>query len=235
MSPRGVAMGVLGALALGACASPTGRLRDAEREHQVLSEEVAERTRAVQAVQTYTEALRSPGSTGRSFRMYYSPAALEQLASQLFPLRMAARNFHPQLQGEVVLERLSDMRFGADNTFTCRATLHGENLRYTGSVPKMYQARVRGFQAGVASGVVVELSGTLSMGSDSALLARVQATRAKLKTNSDASAEDMLRGQMNERVLRTPFPFSVAIAGGNGAPRGAVLTANHLVITYSAE
>ncbi|ATB27533.1 hypothetical protein [Melittangium boletus] len=235
MRTRAVAFLALGALVAGGCANPAGRLREAERENQRLSGEVAELTRAVQSVNAYTEELRAPGAAGRSFRMYYSPASLEQMASQLFPLRMAARNFHQQLQGEVILERLSDVRFGADNTFTCRATLRGENIRYTGSVPKMYQARVRQFQSGVASGVVADLVVELSMSPDNTLLARAHATRTKLRVNSDSSAEDMLRGQMNDRVLRTPFSFSLSIPGGNVVPRGMLLTANHLVITYAPE
>jgi hypothetical protein len=230
---------VLGLLALGAfagagCATdPATRMRLADKENQRLTRELAETDRALQSVTGYTEELRSPGKAGRSFSMYYSPTALQQMASQLFPMRMAARGFHQQLQGEVILERITDVRFGPSNTLTCRAELRGENIRYTGSVPKAYQAEVRKFQSGVASGVVADLVVELSMTADNVLLARAKATRTRLKTNSSGQAEGMLRDAMNERVLRTPFAFDLTIQGGNAVPRRMVLTANHLVVTYA--
>jgi hypothetical protein len=42
----------------------------------------------------------------------------------------------------------------------------------------------------------------------------------------------MLRNALNERVLRLPFTFDLTLPSG-GAPRGMVLTANHLVVTYA--
>jgi hypothetical protein len=224
---------LLGALVGTGCAtSPATRMRMAEKESQRITQELQATDRALQSVNAYVEELRSPGKAGRSFNMYYTPASLEQLASQLLPMRMAARNFHQQLEGEVIVERISDMRFGPSNTLTCTVLMRGENIRYTGSVPKSYQDDVRRFQAGVAAGVVATMTVELSL-VDTSLVARARAMRTKLKVNSDSTSEGMLKSQMNERVLRAPFGFDLTIQGGNAVPRRMVLTANHLVVTYA--
>jgi hypothetical protein len=224
---------LLVALAGTGCATnPATRMRLAEKENQRITQELQATDLALQSVTAYSEELRSPGKAGRSFSMYFTPATLEQMASQLLPMRMAARNFHQQLEGEVIVERISDVRFGPSNTFTCTALLRGENIRYTGSVPKSYQDDVRRFQAGVAAGVVADMMVELSL-VDTSLVARARAMRTKLKVNSNSSAEGMLRQQMNDRVLRTPFGFDLTIQGGNAVPRRMVLTANHLVVTYA--
>jgi hypothetical protein len=230
LHPRVVALVAL--LGAGCAADPATRMRQAEKENLRLTRELEETDRALQSVNAHTEELRSPGKAGRSFHMYYTPAALEQLVSRMLPMRMAARNFHRQLEGEVLVERLSDVRFGPLNTLTCRALLRGDNVRYTGSVPKAYREEVRKFQAGVAAGVVADFVVELSM-EERSLVARAQATRTKLLAHSSSMGEDMLREQMNERVLRTPFTFDLTIEGGNAVPRRMVLTANHLVVTYA--
>jgi hypothetical protein len=208
-------------------------MRLAEKENQRLTRELEETDRALQSVTAYTGELRSPGNAGRSFSMYYTPTALEQMASQLLPMRMAARNFHKQLEGEVIIERISDIHFGPLNTLTCRAVMRGDNIRYTGRVPKAYQSEVRKFQSGVAAGVVADFVVELSMSSDNALVARARATQTRLKAHSSGSAEGMLRDQMNERVLRLPFAFDLTLQGSGAVPRRMVLTANHLVVTYA--
>lgn len=233
---RALRLGLLALWAVtgaGCATDPASRLRWAEKENRRLTEELAETERALQSVTGYTEELRSPGKTGRSFTMYYTPASLEQLASQLMPMRMAARNFHKQLQGEVIIERISDVRFGPNNTLTCRAEMRGENIRYTGDVPKAYRDEVRKFQSGVASGVVADFVVELSMNAENVLLARAQATRTRLKANSNGQAEGMLRDAMNDRVLRLPFVFDLTLQGGNAVPRRMVLTANHLSVMYA--
>jgi hypothetical protein len=223
---------VLALAGTGCGTSAAARLQMAQRENQRITQETQAVEQSLQSVNAYTEELRSPGKAGRSFNMYFTPASLEQMASQLLPMRMAARNFHQQLEGEVIIERLSDFRFGPSNTLTCTALLRGENIRYTGSVPKSYQDDVRRFQAGVAAGVVADMSVELSL-VDTSLVARARALRTKLKVNSNSSAEGMLRQQMNDRVLRAPFGFDLTIQGGNAVPRRMVLTANHLVVTYA--
>ncbi|MFE8601758.1 hypothetical protein [Archangium violaceum] len=232
---RALSLGLLVAWAvasMGCGTSAATRLRSAEQDNRLLNEEQQQLDRALQSVSRYTEGLRSSGKAGRSFSMYYTPAALEQMAAQLLPMRMPARTFDQQLLGEVVIERISDVRFGPLNTFTCRAEMRGDNIRYNGSVPKAYQAEVRKFQSGVAAGVVADLVVELSMGSDNSLMARAHASRTKLKANSSSQSEGMLRNALNERVLRLPFTFDLTLPGG-GAPRGMVLTANHLVVTYA--
>jgi hypothetical protein len=217
---------------VGCASNPATRMRMAEKENQRITQELQATDRALQSVNSYTEELRSPGKAGRSFNMYFTPASLEQMASQLLPMRMAARNFHQKLEGEVIVERISDIRFGPSNTLTCTALMRGENIRYTGSVPKSYQDDVRRFQAGVASGVVASMTVQLSL-EDTALVARARAMRTKLQSNSNGTAESMLKDQMNDRVLRAPFGFDLTIQGGNAVPRRMVVTANHLVVTYA--
>ncbi|WNG60543.1 hypothetical protein F0U59_41930 [Archangium gephyra] len=232
---RALSLGLLVAWAVastGCGTSAATRLRSAEQDNRLLTEEQQQLDRALQSVSRYTEGLRSSGKAGRSFSMYYTPAALEQMAAQLLPMRMPARTFDQQLLGEVVIERISDVRFGPLNTLTCRAEMRGDNIRYNGSVPKAYQAEVRKFQSGVAAGVVADLVVELSVGGDNALMARAHASRTKLKANSSSQSEGMLRNALNERVLRLPFTFDLTLPGG-GAPRGMVLTANHLVVTYA--
>ncbi|KFA93474.1 hypothetical protein [Archangium violaceum] len=232
---RALSLGLLVAWAVastGCGTSAATRLRSAEQDNRRLTEEQQQLDRALQSVSRYTEGLRSSGKAGRSFSMYYTPAALEQMAAQLLPMRMPARTFDQNLLGEVVIERVSDVRFGPLNTLTCRAEMRGDNIRYNGSVPKAYQAEVRKFQSGVAAGVVADLVVELSMGGDNALMARAHASRTKLKANSSSQSEGMLRNALNERVLRLPFTFDLTLPGG-GAPRGMVLTANHLVVTYA--
>ncbi|HEX8820578.1 MAG TPA: hypothetical protein VF794_11680 [Archangium sp.] len=224
---------VLGALVGTGCATnPATRMRSAEKENQRLTQQLQDADRALQSVNAHLGELRSPGGSGRSFSMYYTPASLEQLASQVLPMRMAARNFHQKLQGDVIVERISDIRFGPSNTLTCRALLRGENVRYTGSVPKPYQAEVRRFQEGVAAGVMADLVVELSL-SDTGLRARAHATRTKLKAHSSANSEGMLREQVNERALRVPFTFDLTVQGTGAVARRMVLTANHLVVTYA--
>ena len=231
---RGLRLGLaLVALAgMGCAANPASRLRTAEKENQRLTQQVQDADRALQSVSAYTEELRSPGKSGRSFHLYFTPAALEQQASRVLPMRMPARGFHEKLSGDGIVERLYDIRFGPGNTLNCRALLRGDNVRYTGQVPKSYQADVKRFQSGVAAGVVADLVVDLTL-SDTSLVARASATRTKLQANSSPTWEGMLRQQVNERALRLPFTFDLTIQGAGAVPRRMVLTANHLVVTYA--
>jgi hypothetical protein len=218
-------------LGTGCAVDPATRLRMAEKEQQRLSRELEETNQSLQAITSYAEQLRDPGKAGRSFLLYWSPASLEQLASQVLPLRMPARNFHRQLEGEVVVERLSGVRFGPMNRLTCQVQMRGENIRYTGKVPKAYAGEVRRFQQGVAAGVVADMEVDLSL-SEGRLVARARALQTKLRANSSSTGEGMLRDQMNDRALRTPFTFDLTLEGRNVAPQRMVLTANHLVVMY---
>ena len=234
---RALRLGLLAlwAVAGAGCATdPASRLRSAEKENRRLTEELAETERALQSITGYTEELRSPGKTGRSFTMYYTPASLEQMASQLhadadgrpqLPQAAPGRRHHRAHLRRALRAQATRSPAGPRCGVTTSAT--------PADVPKAYRDEVRKFQSGVASGVVADLVVELSMNAENVLLARAKATRTRLKANSNGQAEGMLRDAMNDRVLRLPFVFDLTIQGGNAVPRRMVLTANHLSVMYA--
>jgi hypothetical protein len=237
MSPRRThvlflcAVGVLG-LVTGCASDPAFRARYAQQEHERLTRELQQVEQRLQAPSSYVEELRAPAKAGKSFSVYWSPASLEQMVRQLLPMRMAARNFHRDLEGEVIVENLSNVRFGPNNRLTCQVVMRGENIRYTGKVPKGYEGEIRKFQQGVAAGVVADMEAELSLEAP-ALVAKARAMQTRLKANSSSTAESTLRDQMNDRTLRSPFAFDLTLQGSPATPRRMVLTGNHLVVTYS--
>jgi hypothetical protein len=224
-------LGLLG-LVMGCASDPAFRLRSAQQENERLKRELQQVDQGLQAPSSYAAELRAPDKAGKSFSLYWSPASLEQMVRQLLPMRMAARNFHKDLDGEVIVENLSNVRFGPNNRLTCQVLMRGENIRYTGKVPKGYEGEIRKFQQGVAAGVVADMEADLSLEAP-ALVARARAVQTRLKANSNGTAEGMLRDQMNERTLRSPFAFDMTLQGSPATPRRMVLTGNHIVVTYS--
>jgi hypothetical protein len=235
MSPlptRHVALSALLCVAVLGCAlDPATRLRYAQQEQQRIAREMEGVDRQLQAQQAYLESLRNPGQAPRSFSMYYSPAALEQLASRLMPIRMPAREFHPQASGTIIIERLYDIRFVGPSKLTCKLFMRGENVGYTGSVPSSYAGQIRMFQQGVAAGVDVDLDVQLTL-EGTTLGARAQATDTRLRANRGSRGESMLQSEMNKRALRASLLFDLNIPGSPLPPRHVVVTPNNLVVTY---
>lgn len=223
---------LLGVAVLGCAVDPATRLRSAQQEQQRIAREMEGVDRQLQAQQAYLEALRNPGQAARSFSMHYSPAALEQMAARLMPLRLSAREFHPQVTGTIVIERLSDVRFVGPNKLTCKLFMRGEQVSYTGKVPSSYAGEIRKFQQGVAAGVDVDLDVQLTL-EGTTLGARAQATNTRLRANAGSYGESMLQSEMNKRALRVSLLFDLTVPGSPLPPRHVVVTPNNLVVTYA--
>jgi hypothetical protein len=225
----------LGAVALlaGCAADPRARVRALEQEQRDLNMALQAADQSVQAASAYAAEISSPGQSGPSFSMYYTPAMLEQLSSQMLPYRMPGRELHSKLDGEIVVERLSGFRFLSRNRLVCQAFLRGVNVRYTGQVPSFAKKQVQDFQNALASGgALADLEVQLTLDGNF-LRAKAEATSARLVSKRDGTAEGMLRDEMNKRALRTPLNFDLTIAGSSAVPRRLMVTGNHVVVTYA--
>ncbi|MFL5345947.1 MAG: hypothetical protein ACJ8AT_14245 [Hyalangium sp.] len=228
-----LALAALGVSALlgGCSADPRLRVQRLEEEQRNLNMAIQAADQTVQASSAYQAELASPGQSGPAFSMYFTPAMLEQLASQTLPYRMPGREFNSKLEGEIVLEKLSGFRFISRNRVLCQAFLRGVNVRYTGSVPSFAKKQVQDFQNAIANGVLADLEVQLTL-EGNILHAKAQATSARLVSKRDPSAEDTLKDEMNKRALRSPLNFDMTIAGSGSAPRRLMVTGNHVVVTY---
>lgn len=231
MSARLVSGLVLAVLLGGCAADPRVRVKRLEDEQRQLTMAVRAADQSIQAAGTYTAELGVPGQGGPSFGLYFTPAMLEELSSQMLPYRMNGREFHSKLAGEIVVERLTDFRFISRNRVLCRAHLRGVNVRYTGQVPGFAKGQVRDFQKAIAEGAVADLEVQLSM-EGNMLRAKAEASSARLVSKRDSTAEGMMQDEMNKRALRTPLMFDMTIPG-SVAPRRVMVTGNHIVVTYT--
>jgi hypothetical protein len=150
----------------------------------------------------------------------------------MLPYRMNGKEFHSQLAGEIVLEKLSNFRFISRNRVQCQAFLRGVNVRYTGSVPSFAKGQVKDFQNAIARGVLANLEVQLTL-EGNVLHAKAEALSTQLVAKRDSSSESTLRDEMNKRALRTPLNFDLTIAGSGAAPRRLMVTGNHVVVTYA--
>ncbi|HYI01575.1 hypothetical protein [Hyalangium sp.] len=238
MSPRSpwrIALATLAVSALlGGCFSvdPRVRVKRLEDEQQSLRMAVQAAEQSVQASSAYSAELGSPGQAGPAFSLYYTPAMLEQLSTQMLPYRMPGREVHSKLDGEIVIERLSGFRFLSRNRLACQAFLRGVNVRYTGQVPGFAKQQVKNFQNAIVNGVVADLEIQLTL-EGNILRAKAEALSAQLVSKRDRNAEGMLQEEMNKRALRTPLNFDLAIAGSSAVPRRLIVTGNHVVVTYA--
>lgn len=211
------------------CADPRSRLRQAEQRHRELSASILAAEQALQPASAYVAELSSPQSARGSFSMYYSASALEQLAAQAVPYKMTGKDFHKQLSGEIVAERLSDIRFRSRNRLTARLHLSARGVRYTGSVPPGYGDRVKALERAIASGGYAELDVQLTL-QGNRVVAQVRATDLKLRSKSQD--EDQVLTQMNQRAFNRPLLFDMSIPGSSQVPRRLLVTGNHVVVTY---
>lgn len=236
MRPRGgtrLALAALTAAALvsGCAVDPRTRVKYLEDEQRRLNTAVQAADQSIQASAAYATELSSPGQAGPGFSLYYTPAMLEQLATQMVPYRMSGREFNSKLQGEIVIERLTNFRFISRNRVLCRAHLRGENIRYTGKVPAIAKGQVVAFQNAIANGAVADLEVQLSL-EGPMVRAKAEAVSVQL-AKRDASSESRLQDEMNKRALRTPVVLDMSIAGSSVTPRRVMVTGNHVIITYA--
>jgi hypothetical protein len=232
-APRLMLSALMGMALLSGCAiDPRTRVKILEDEQRRLNGSVQAAQQAVQASSSYAAELANPGQSSTPFSMYYTPAMLEQLAGQMVPYRMSGREFNSNLEGEILIERLSDFRFASRNRVLCRALLRGVNVRYTGKVPSFAKGQVRAFQDAIAGGAVADLEVQLSI-EGSMLRAKAEAVGVKLLAKRDSSSESRLQDEMNKRSLRTPVMFDMSIAGSGVVPRRVMVTGNHVVISYA--
>jgi outer membrane murein-binding lipoprotein Lpp len=236
MSARSMSRLVLAALGVavllaGCAADPRVRVKQLEDEQRSLNMAVQAVDQSVQASSAYAAEIASPGQAGPTFSVYFTPAMLEQLSTQTLPYRVAAKEFHSKLDGEIIFERLSNFRFISRNRVQCQAFLRGVNVRYTGSVPSFAKGQVKDFQKAIAEGVMAELVVQLTLDGN-VVRAKAEATSARLVSKRDGSAESTLRDEMNKRALRTPLNFDMTIAGSSAVPRRLMVTGNHVVVTY---
>ncbi|MBN1207127.1 MAG: hypothetical protein JXB05_19735 [Myxococcaceae bacterium] len=232
-TPRRVLAALLGATLLGGCAvDPRVRVRRLEDEQRSLTLAVQAADQSIQSASTYATEVRSPGQGGPTFSLYFTPAMLEQLSSQMLPYRAPARDFHSKLAGEIIVERLSGLRFISRNRLMGTLHLRGVNVRYTGSVPGFAKKQVQDFQKAIAHGAVADLEVQLTLDGN-VVRAKARALAARLVSKRDGTAEGMLRDEMNKRALRSPLSFDMSIAGSSAAPRRLMVTGNHVVITYA--
>jgi hypothetical protein len=208
---------------------PAYRLRRAEEENRRLTAAVAAAEQASQGSSTYAAEVANPRQAAGTFSMYYSRSALEQMAAQALPYRMSGKDFHGDVSGEIILERVTNFRMASRNRLVCSFHIRGENVRYTGSVPPGYQKEVDNFQRAVAQGGVAEVEVQLSLHS-STIRAQARAVRVQLNAKK-SGAEGRILHALNNYAFKTPIAFEMNIGGT--APRRLLITGNHVVLTYA--
>ncbi len=205
------------------------RLKFAEQRTRELTASLTAAEQAVQPASAYIAELSSPQNARGSFSMYYSAAAIEQMAAQVVPYRMTGKDFHHQLAGEIIAERLSDVRFDSRNRLTAKLHLKSQGVRYTGTLPPGHADDLKGLEKAIASGGYADLEIQLTL-DGSRLLAQVHARNLTFRTK--AKYVNDVRNKMNERAFNRPFIFDMSIAGSSQVPRRLLVTGNHVVVTY---
>lgn len=221
------------AVLLGGCAAdPRVRMKALRDENGQLTREVQAADRAVQASASYLEELQSPAKAGGAFSLYFTPEALDRMATQMVPYRMPGRDFNSKLQGEIVVERVTDFQFLSRNRLRCKAHMRGEKIKYTGSVPSFAKGQVKDFEQAVTKGAIADMEVELTL-DGARVLARAQATDIRLKAKRDSSAESRLQSEMNSKALRLPLVFDMTLQASGAVPRRLLVTGNHVVVTYA--
>lgn len=219
-------------LLAGCAADPRVRMKSLQDENRQLTEQVQAADQAVQASSSYLAELQSPAKANGAFSLYFSADALERMATQMVPYRMPGRDFNSKLQGEIVVERVTDFQFLSGNRLRCRAHMRGEKIKYTGSVPSFAKGQVKEFEQAVTKGAIADLEVRLTL-DGARVLARAQATDIRLKAKRDSSAESRLQDEMNKKALRLPLAFDMTLQGNGAVPRRLLVTGNNVVVTYA--
>jgi hypothetical protein len=205
------------------------RLKYAEQRNRELTAAITAAEQAGQPAASYIAELSTPQNARGSFSMYYSAAAIEQMAAQMVPYRMTGKDFHFQLTGEIFAQRLSDVRFNSRNRLTARLHLSSQGVRFTGTVPPGYADDVKGLEKAIAAGGYADLDIQLTM-QGARVLAQVHARNLTFRSPSSLTGE--ILSKMNERAFNRPFVFDMSIPGSSQVPRRLLVTGNHVVVTY---
>ena len=206
------------------------RVRNMEAENKRLKFELDATEQANKGSRDYIAELGSPGAEPY-MALHFSQAELQQLAQRALPYRIPAKTFNKQLEGTIVVEKLSAFDYKAGNQLTCKMELQGVNIKYKGKVPDMAKGMVRDFIEGVEAGVTADLHVSLTL-VGTRVRALAHATNVKMKKNGSDSNEGRLRDEMNARAFKDPLDVDVRIEGYPARIERMILTQNHLVIGY---
>lgn len=216
---------------LSGCVDVAARVRRLEQERRELTATLDTKTRAAATARRMAEALAKPGAPPAPLLLSYADHELVRLSAEVLPLRLPAKNVHPKLAGEIVVEYLSALRFAPENRASCTLLLRGAGVRYTGDVPSLYRKEVAAFQAGLANGVEVVLDVTVELvGERVRAEATVRSTR--FRSGGGGSFERLLRDEMNQRAFKRPLAFDVALDSAPGVPQWVLLTGKVAIVGY---
>lgn len=215
----------------GCAASNADRIRSLQDGNRRLRADVEALSQAVEGGHAYAQRLQGPTPNG-TLTLLLTPADIDQLSQKVLPYRIPARTLNSMLSGDVVIDRITQVRFLPGNKLTCQAWLHGEKLRVTASIPPGYKQQVSRFVAGVTAGVITDLTVSLSWQQNS-LFARAHAQRSVLRTNRDPQNEARLTNGMNDTALRRTLLFDLGLEGTPMKVDFVTTTANHLVVGYA--
>lgn len=222
----------LAAALLSGCAiDPKYRVKSLEDDNRELTKKVQEADQAVQATASYIAEVQSPAKASGAFSLYFTADSLERMAAQAVPHRIPGRDFNSKLNGEIIIERLTDFRFLSRNRLACKAHMRGEGIKYTGKVPAIARGQVKDFEQAVTKGAIADMEVLLELDGRN-VLARAKATQIRLKAKRDSSAESRLQEEMNKKALRLPLVFDMTLQSNGAVPRRVLVTGNHVVVTY---
>jgi len=211
-----------------ACGTSASRVKALQDQNRLLRAQVEATDQAARAGAAYAQQLEGGGD---GVTLLFTAEDIDRLAQGVLPYKMPAKQFNPQLSGEIHVERITNVRFLPGNRLTCQAHLRGVGIRVNAKVPQMYKAQVDNFLRGVASGVVTDLDVTLTWHGN-ALIARAEAKRSQMRQHRDASNEARLTREMNERALRRGLEFDLTPEGTGQKLQFVGTTATHLVVGY---
>jgi hypothetical protein len=228
---RRLIAGLLAAVSSAGCVDVASQVRRLEQERRELASTLETKARAATTAQRFAESLARPGDAPAPLMLAYADRELVRLSGQVLPLRLPAKNFHNRLSGDIVVERMTDLRFAPENRAAATLLMRGDGVRYTGAVPDLYKKEVAAFQAGIASGVEVVLDVAVELvGERVRAEAKVRSTR--FVAGGGGSFEGLLRDEMNERAFRRPLALDVALDVSPGVPQWVLLTDRQAIVGY---
>lgn len=218
---------VLAALSLACGSAAQSQLRGLQNDNQKLKSDLEPLAGAVNGARAF--AADTASGNPNALYMQYSAADLENMARQLVPYRIPARDIDSGLTGEIVVEQVEQFSFSPGNLVRCRIHLRGNNVKYTGFVPSGYQAQVKQYQTALANGWISNIAIQLAL-SGNTVSARANATTVQFKGPADRSMESRVRQAMNDRALKGAVLVDVALPGWT--PQHVFLTSTHALVGY---